>query len=400
MSAPSRPRPTPPAVVVGGIIGALSVTRSLARSGVPVHVLSPALQHSALRRSRFPAAVVRFFDKDAVQDDWLAWLETNGPEGAALIPCDDDALELIARHRARLVELGYRPFEANDAVALEMLDKARIYDLAAEVGVAAPVSVRLQEEDDLDRAAAVMRFPCALKPMHSHLAGRHFPQKAIVVDDADELRRTWEPMRAVGLHVIATEIVNPASEECVGYMTYLDEEGEPLFAFTKAKVRQHPTRFGTGCYHVTGWMPDVAEAGERFFRGVGVRGLAYVEFKRALDGTPKIVDVNHRFLDSTEVVRRSGIDVARLVYDRLTGGEVRIPSSFREDVRLWFALEDTRAFLDQRRRGSLGFATWARSLAGRQHFPIFAWDDPLPSVSDAAWIVGRAVRKAGRILRG
>ena len=392
--------PLPPAVVIGGIIGATSVVRTLARAGIDVHVLASAMPHSPLRRSRFPASYNRFTDKNRIQEDWLAWLEANAESvrGAALLPCDDDALELIARNRPRLVELGYRPFEVNDEMALAMLDKARIYELAAEVGVGAPVMIELRDEADLERVIEEMRFPCALKPLHSHLFGRYYSAKAIAVSDAEQLRRTWAPMRELGLEMLATEIVDPSSEEGVGYMTYLDEGGEPLFHFTKAKVRQHPPHFGTGCYHVARWMPDVADDGLRFFQGVGVRGLAYVEFKRDVDGTLKVVDVNHRFLDSTEVVRRSGMNVAQLTYDRLTGRPVDPPTTFRENVRLLFALEDVRAFVEL--RGDLKFSDWARSLAGVQHFPIFAWDDPLPSVSDAAWIAGRAFRKAGRQLSG
>lgn len=391
---------SPPAVVIGGVIGATSVVRTLGRAGIDVHVLATAMPHSPLRRSRFPASYSRFTDKDRIQEDWLEWLEHNADSvrGAALLPCDDDALELIARNRPRLVELGYRPFEINDEMALAMLDKARIYELAEGLGIGAPVMIRLVDQDDLERVVEEMPFPCALKPQHSHLFGRHYSEKAIAVQDAEELRRLWAPMHELGLEMIATEIVDPSSEECLGYMTYLDESGRPLFHFTKAKVRQYPPRFGTGCYHVTRWYPDIAEEGLRFFQGVGVRGLAYVEFKRAVDGTPKVVDVNHRFLDSTDVVRRSGIDIAQLTYDILVGRPVDPPDTFRENVRMLFVFEDLRGFIEL--KGDLKASDWLRSLAGVQHFPIFAWDDPLPSVSDVAWIVGRGVRKAGRKLRG
>ena len=67
-------------------------------------------------------------------------------------------------------------------------------------------------------------------------------------------------------------------------------------------------------------------------------------------------------------------------------------------MRLLFAFEDLRGFIEL--KSDLKASDWLRSLAGVQHFPIFAWDDPLPSVSDAAWVVGRGVRKAGRKLRG
>ena len=385
----------PPAVVIGGVVGALSVIRSLARKGIEVHVLSPVM-HSPIPHSRFATACVLFHDKQTIQDDWLEWLTYKGPAGAALLPCDDDSLELIARNRERLVELGYRPFEADDRAALATLDKNQIHELAEQAGVGAPVSVHLRDMADLEHAIERVVFPCALKPLHSHLFARHYSVKAVVVQDAEDLRRTWEPMQERGLEVLATEIVNPASEECVGYMTYLDEQGEPLFHFTKAKIRQYPIRFGLGSYHVSRWMPDVADAGLRFFQSIGARGLAYVEFKRAVDGTPKIVDVNHRFLDSTEVVRRSGFDVARLVYDRVTGRPVDAPSSFRDGVSLWFPVEDTRAFLDRRREGGIRLGEWAKTLARPQHFPFFAWDDPLPSLANIGWLTQRVVRKAAR----
>lgn len=390
---PRRDASLPPAVVIGGVYGALSVIRSLARKGIEVHVLAPVM-HSPIVHSRYPASYTAFHDKQRIQEDWLAWLEESGPRGAALLPCDDDSLELIVRNRPRLLELGYRPFEANDEAAIETLDKARIYELAEGVGVAAPVSIRLREPADLEGAVERMVFPCALKPLHSHLFARHYSVKAVIVRDADDLRRTWEPMHELGLEVIATEIVNPESEACVGYMTFLDERDEPLFHFTKFKVRQFPIRFGLGSYHVSKWMPDVAEAGLRFFRGVGVRGLAYIEFKRATDGTPKIVDVNHRFLDSTEVVRRSGIDVAQIAYDRAVGRPVEAPATFRDGVRLWFAVEDTRAAFGSRRTAGLG--GWARSIAGVQHFPVLAWDDPLPSLASAGWYVQRVARRLAR----
>lgn len=390
----------PPAVVVGGEISATAVTRSLARTGVEVHVLGPVLEHSGLRRSRYPASYTRFMNKHTIQSDWLAWLE-QGRSGAVLLPCDDDALELIARNRPRLEELGYRPFEVNDEAALAMLDKARIYDLARAAGVAAPVVVRLHDETDLEEAIGRLRFPWALKPLHSHLFGRHYSGKAVVVHDEDELRREWRPMKALGLKMLATEIVDPASEECSGYLTYLDADGEPLVEFTKRKVRQHPIRFGIGSYHVSGWDPEIAEIGLRFFRAVGVRGLAYVEFKRDRDGIPKVLDVNHRFLDSTEVVRLSGLDIARFTYRRLAGlPDDQEASGFADDVRLWFAFADTQAFIERRRRGEAEFGDWVGSLAGRQHFPIFTWEDPIPGIVDAAWLGRRAARKAVRRLRG
>ena len=70
----------------------MSVARSLAAAGVHV----TALGHSAspVRHSRACARFVDLGREDGVQDRWLRWL-AGAPAGAVLLPCDDDALELL-----------------------------------------------------------------------------------------------------------------------------------------------------------------------------------------------------------------------------------------------------------------------------------------------------------------
>ena len=387
-----------PAIVVGGEVNAISVVRSLARVGVPVTVLGPALAHSGLRHSRRVAEYVRFTDKEAIQDDWLAWLERER-SGAVLLPCDDDALELIGRNRAQLVDLGYTPFEADDDVLLAMLDKGRTFELAQAAGIPAPLTIPLEGPDDLDRAVSELTFPLALKPLHAHRFGRHRSVKLIRVESEEELRREHEPLRALGLEMAATEVVVGASDECRSYFSYVDESGAPLFHFTKRKLRQQPSRFGLGCFQVSEWDAEVAELGLRFFQGVGLRGLACVEFKRDVrDGQLKLIECNHRFSDANELVRAAGLDLAVLTYNLLVGRPPPALGRGRDGIALWFPVEDARALLEYRRRGELGIREWLRSLARPLRFPFFRLDDPAPTIANASWLAARAVRKARREL--
>jgi len=62
-------------------------------------------------------------------------------------------------------------------------------------------------------------------------------------------------------------------------------------------------------------------------------------------------------------------------------------------VRLWHPGSDARAFLALRRRGELSLAGWLRSVARSQHFPLFRWDDPQPSLGLHAVRARRLVRK-------
>jgi D-aspartate ligase len=374
---------TPPAVIVGGKANAVSVARSLRRAGVKVYAIGD--ETSPVRHSRACAVFADLGRDGETQGRWLDWLLTTGPRNAVVLPCNDDGLEMICNHRSLLTAHGLVPFEANDDVALAMLDKARTYTLARSIGVDSPRTLTVRTVADVDRVAAEIGYPCALKPLHSHVFQRHAGAriKAFVVQNAAELRARFSEMHALGVQMLATEIIQGPDSEIFGYYTYIAPNGEPLFHLTKRKIRQYPVGFGTGSYHVTCWEPDVVEAGLAFVEGVGIRGLANVELKRdARDGRLKLIECNHRFTAPTELLRRAGLDVSVFVYDRLRGVTHRRVRGYRTGVRLYHPVEDLRAFLHMRGAGELTLRAWLASIARPQHMAVFSWTDPRPSVAE------------------
>jgi cyanophycin synthetase len=199
----------------------------------------------------------------------------------------------------------------------------------------------------------------------------------------------FEQMSAAGVEMLVTEVIAGPDDEYVSYYGYLDEHGEPLLQFTKRKIRQYPIRFGIGTYHATTHDPEVADAGLRFLQGVGLRGLANVEFKRdGRDGLLKLIECNARFTMPNDLIRIAGIDLALFTYNRLLGRPTPAVEPYRDDVRLWEPINDARAFLEYRRRGELSFGRWIGSLLHRQHLPRARVDDPLPALER----ISRALR--------
>jgi D-aspartate ligase len=381
-----------PAVILGGNANAVSVARSLGRRGVEVTAYGN--QHGHVRYSRF---CTRFVDVGAgpdVADRWLAHL-LGRPERAVLLPCDDDALTLIAHHRARLVDAGYVPFEADDEVVLAMLDKARTYRLAAAAGIDVPRMVPITDAADIERAIEEIGFPCALKPLRSHEFGRSYRhRKAFIVRTAAELRWLLAETARRGLAMMAIEIVSGGDDRLCSFYAYIDEHGRPLVGLTKRKIRQYPTLFGLGSYEVTDVAPDVAAAGARFFAAVGVRGLANVEFKRdARDGTLRLIECNHRFTASNELVRAAGVDLAWLAYARLAGAAPPPLDTYRPGVTLWNPLRDLRGIAAAAQRGDLAVGDWLPGLLRRHVLPVFRWDDPAPTIAYHAGLVARIPSK-------
>ncbi len=380
-------------MLLGGIENALSVARSLGRRGVEVHALGEPT--SIVRHSRFCRSY-RAFTGDLVEQ-WLGWLLTDAPPGMIVLPCCDEGMELIAKHRAELTERGLVVQEADDQALLDGLDKQRAYEVARQAGIGAPRTAVLHGWDDLERAMAEIGTPCALKPVHIHEYRRHFSGKVVLIDDAAALRRAFARTHEVGLDMILTEIIPGPEDRYCSYFTYLDEHGQPLFHFTKRKLRQYPVGFGGGTYHLTEWADDVADAGLRFLQALGVRGLGNVEFKRdPRDGQLKIIECNDRFTAGNEIVRLAGVDIAQLVYARMTGQPLPELGRGRDGVRMWYPVQDTLAFLAARRAGQLTTAAWLRSLMHRQTFPLWSATDPMPSLVEWSGLPRRALAKASK----
>ena len=383
---------SPPVYLLGGLESALSVTRSLSRRGVEVHASGSPV--SPVRFSRHRSSFhIADGDLDSVWSGWLSAM----PRGGLVFPCEDEALEFVARHRRLLEEAGLRVLYADDAAVLAMLDKDRTYAIARDAGVAAPETVRVQLPDDLDAAMGRIGFPCALKPTHIHEFSRHFRSKAMVVNDERELRQAFEQTRSAGVDMILTEIIPGEEHRYCSYFTWIDENGEFLFDFTKRKLRQYPVGFGGGTYHLTEWADDVAETGRQFLRAAGVRGLGNVEFKRdPRDDRLKLIECNARFTAGNEIVLRAGVDIGWIAYARMTDRPIGEIPRGRDGVHMWYPLRDTLACLELRRRGQMTGREWARSLAARQTFPIWSVTDPAPSLVELALTPSRVVRKLRR----
>lgn len=373
---------------------ALSAGRSLSAAGVEVHGIGN--EHDPLRYSRrrryFRAVRMGAEAKNAFFDALR-----DGPGEGVIIPCCDDALELIATRRAELQGFGYLPLEANDEVLLAMLDKEKTFELATRAGIEAPWVKTVRSPEEALEATARVEFPCALKPRHSHYFAHRFASgKAFVVENEAELEAALNLTLEAGVEMMITEIVPGPDADTCSYYSYIDTDGQPLFNVTKRKLRQYPPWFGLGCYHITDWIPEVAELGLAFFQGVGVRGLANVEFKRdQRDGRLKLIECNHRLTAATEQLRRAGADMPLFAYRRTLGLPVPQAMPYRSGVGYWYPLSDLRAFNSYRRAGEWNLRQWLQSLARPQTFPLASLSDPMPSLAAVSHRVGLKLRDHG-----
>jgi predicted ATP-grasp superfamily ATP-dependent carboligase len=369
-------------LILGGQENALAIVRSLSARGVPVS-LSASHGCWALR-SRYCRERYVVPPRESAADYWDKLLLGNTDaalDGSVVFACSDEAIEFMSTRRDQLA----RRYLLDDHLASQqvaMLDKSETIRLAAQVGIPTPKQWPVHEVADLEAIQSSLDFPVLLRPIHSHKFQRVFRKKLLIVKDAGELRAKVAEVIAHRLEIIVCELIPGPDDLLSSYYTYIAPNGKHLFHFTKRIIRRSPPNFGLGSYHATEWLPDTAEMGQRFFRGIGFRGLGNVEFKRdPRDGQLKLIEVNARFTAAQELLVRAQIDIAWIIYLHVTGGVVPQTNGFKEHLRLWYFLDDFDAYRDLRSHGELSFLSWVRSVVRPQVLPYFSVHDPKPAVA-------------------
>ena len=389
-----------PVLILEGDENALSLAHAFHRRNVPVTVITS--EANSVLSSRLP---FRRFARPLWQkpNDHFAKILFDEPppdlSGAVVFACSDSAIEFICSFRDQLAER-YRLDIQNTELQPQLLDKRTTLELAAQVGIAAPAHRRitcLEDLDELLKEDLPMQFPVILKPVLTLRFREQFACKLFVVNNRDELANKARTAIEGNNELILTELIPGPDTLLSSYYTHLDNDGNPLFHFTKRVIRRSPVGFGSGAYHETQWLPDTAEVGLKFFKSIGLKGLANVEFKRdERDGQLKLIECNARITAANEIAIAAGLDIAGLIYDRLLGYESTAPNlepAYRNGVTLWYPELDIEAFRELHSRGELTFFNWLKSLARKQNFPLFRMTDPGPALHAISRTVGKRLKR-------
>lgn len=381
-----------PVIILGGNDNALSIARSLGSRGVPVYCLGT---HPVVGRSRYATPIETGGSHDEPEQAWADYLlgpRSDSLRGAVLITGSDVGLEFIAGRRAELAER-FTLDISDPVVQMRMLDKLSAYRAAAEAGIPTP---RFWVADTLEEVEAVrddLAYPLLVKPLLSHEYQAQFQgTKFVVAQDFAETREAVARVSGMGIAVMLVEQVPGPDTLLCSYYTYMDEDGQPLFHFTKRILRRHPSGMGLSCCEVTDRIPDVQDVALRFFQAVGLRGLANAEFKRdPRDGILKLIECNARFTAADALVRRSGIDLAQLVYNRLTGGPLPPLDTYRSGLSQWRPSRDVKAYRELKAAGQITLGAWLRTLARPQNIPYFSATDPMPAIAHVGSLLRRGL---------
>ena len=402
--SPAPRRPTAVVVAIDCITG-LQTTRLLAARGIPVVGIAADRRHFCARTRHAERVIASPTSGEGliVTLERLASGGTLGEGPAVLIPCSDAAVLAISRWRERL-EAAYR-FVLPDHETIEMLmDKVRFAEYATGAGLPIPATHILRTRADAEAAATALPYPAVVKPpLKDARWVAATKAKVFRVDSADELLAIYDRYAPAADVLIAQEWIDGGETSLISANAYFDRAGEPKAMFIARKIRQWPPETGTSCLGEEVRDDEVQDICLRLFRGVGYRGLAYLEVKvDATTGRRLIVEPNvGRPTGRSAIAEQGGVELLQSAYLDALGEPIPSTSQTFRGAKWIYWRHDVQAALSQMRRGVLSPLGWWRSVRGPKYEAVFDRGDPAPFIADVLETAAEVPRVLGRrLLRG
>lgn len=391
----------PPAIVLGlDCLTGLQSARLLWRSGIPVVGVAED-PRSPYCRTRAAREVVG-------ADVWGAdprpalrrWREQYRAR-PVLLPCSDDTVWWVDRHRSALAQEADFLIPSSDVLE-RTADKGNFYRHCIESGLRLTPTRFLRTEEELLGATREMGLPVVLKPPRRTRAWMEASggRKVVRVDTVDAFLAEARRLRPTVDELIAQGWVEGGDRQMYSFYACTGSDGRALATMAVRKIRQWPPDIGVGSLAVQVDEPDVLALGRAVQSSLDFPGLICLQLKRdARTNALYVIEMNvGRPGLNLPVSHACGVEFLTL-YHRAAAGLP--PSDARTVTRpgvKWICWKtDLASAYRHWKRGELTLGAWLRSIRGARFAADVDWGDPLPFLLD---LTSKLPESGRRLKRG
>ena len=378
---------------------ALAIIRSLGRHGLEV-IAGDHRAHALGAASKYAARSVRYPDPATCPREFIneitAIIERQGLD--TIVPATDlTTMLLVSQSNASISgRLVAPPAESYETLT----DKARLAELAQQLGIALPVTRIAYSAAAAADAARQIGFPIVLKPARSrYLKDQEVRATRVEIAGSPEaLARILRSQNWLG--DIPCLVQRFVSGHGAGIFALYDSS-RPIAWFAHRRIREKPPTGGVSV--LCGSVPVEAvmqSAAAKLLSAAKWRGVAMVEFRVADDGMPYLMEVNGRFWGSLQLAVDCGVDFPWLAHCVAQNLPVPEPQAYAVGKRLRWLLGDLDSLLITLRGSQMApgakrkaLAAFLRSFADpncRQE--VLRISDPWPGVREAVHWVSKSLR--------
>jgi len=373
------------AVVVGlDTMQGIQAARILAARNIPVIALASNPQHHCCR-TRVCEEILFTDTGDKELVDTLVELGPRLRQKAVIYPCQDVSVSVIAKHRKRL-NRWFHIMLADTHVIDTLSGKESFHAYAAENDFVVPKTFVLRCQQDVERAAQEIDYPCVLKPSRrSQRWDLETTSKAYKVNDAEELRRLYRQVKEWADTLIVQYWIEGSDAELYSCNVYFDRNSKLVASFVARKIRQWPPQAGSSCLGEECRNDEVLNESIRLFDTIGYTGLGYTESKYdARTGKHYFIEANlGRPTGRSAIAEAGGVEMLYAMYCDAVG--LPLPKNLQQryhGVKWLDFRHDLQAAIYYWRKGELTLRQWWQSWWGPKAHAYFSWSDPGPFFFD------------------
>lgn len=398
-----RPADRPRAIFLHPNDGCLTVARALVGRGIDVHfVASPSTTHVLASRGIAGRVLPDPRTDPAAWTDELGSLAASG--GGVVICGSDASSEWVSANRA-VLPAALRTFESTDGVHTAVMDKKRLYEMAAEIGVRAPWMHLVSTHAELAERSAEISYPCVLKATLAHVARAAVGHGTIRVESRPELLESAGRLLDHGIDVLLTEVVPGPETDLECAVTIRDRDGSYPLEYTRSKVRQWPPDYGVGSVMESRRLPGTLAINRQLLDHAGFVGVSACETKRhSGNGELYLIEINVRVPNGFGLSDAMGVDGSWRLYSAAAGLPLGPQPPQIDGRKAIFPEIEFRAAAARIRAGDQTPLQVLRSYRGARDFGLVSLRDPGPALAMFGPLVRRKVtrtlRDVGRRLTG
>ena len=317
-----------------------------------------------------------------------------------VLPVTEVTTWILAEKRERLPPGCRLALPATDSLRVAN-DKARVLELAAQLGIPAPRTIAIASAAEA-AGRCDLPYPVVVKSARSRVltAAGWFSTSVEYAENPQELADKLRRLPTDSYPVLLQERIQGPG---VGVFACY-EHGMPVTFFSHRRLREKPPSGGVSvlCESIP-LDPTAVRHAQRLLTALRWHGVAMVEFR--LDGRTNqlnLLEINGRFWGSLQLAIDAGVDFPELVVRIVNGEEPRPASSYEIGRRSRWFIGDFDALLSVlfRKRASLHVPDdhpgrlrslwrvlnpWQRS----QRNEVLRLDDPRPGLFEILrWLRG------------
>ncbi len=304
---------------------ALTVSRSLARSGYNVDLATPWYRRSSNLFSRYLRNRISYVPHQEDPEAFRRFTRRMSYIYDVILPVAEDTELEISHFRHDINSYCLVPIPDGESLRVAC-DKGLTVRLAEGLGIPTPLTISAENEDELVGRLDEVRYPAVVK-LPEESGARVFPRYRIARDKV-ELLAAYRYLARCNVAPLVQEYVQG---EGLGAFLLYNKYSELIACFTHRRIIEYPISGGFSAFAESILDPEALEISIKLLGSLNWKGVAMVEFKRMSDGSLRLMEINPRFWGSISLAVFSGVDFPTMLVETFDGrrSELSFPSYSR-----------------------------------------------------------------------